>query len=92
VKDAYPEMHHIRSFFGSDNFHSRDLPNEQVLDWDGLPGACGAVLSLRPKTIKLRSHDGELGRIFSRHQRDGYVRMEYFTRIYFGQLRIGTGA
>jgi len=53
VKDAYPEVHHIRSFFGSDDFHSRDLPNEQALDWDG-PARAPAqqFFSLRPKTIE----------------------------------------
>jgi hypothetical protein len=34
----------------------------------------------------------ELDRIFRAHQKDGRVRMEYFTRIYFGQLRTGTDA
>src|SRR5260370_1376279 len=91
VKDSYPEVHHIRSFFGNDNFHSRDLPNEQVLDWDGLRGrlrsSSFAPTEDHPNYAPMMA---ELDRIFRAHQRDGYVRMEYFTRIYFGQLRTGT--
>jgi SAM-dependent methyltransferase len=87
VKDAYPETHHIRSFFGGDNFHSRDLPNEQVLDWDGLRGRLRSS-SFAPTEdhSNYASMMAELDRIFRAHQKDGRVRMEYFTRIYFGQL------
>jgi SAM-dependent methyltransferase len=93
VKDAYPEVHHIRSFFGGDHFQSRDLFNEQILDWDGL---CGRLRSSsfaptedHPNYAPIMA---ELDRIFRAHQKDGRVRMEYFTRIYFGQLRTGTDA
>jgi SAM-dependent methyltransferase len=93
VKDAYPEAHHIRSFFGNDNFHSRDLPNEQVLDWEGLRGrlrsSSFAPTEGHPNYAPMMA---ELDRIFRAHQRDGFVRMEYFTRVYFGQLRTGTEA
>jgi SAM-dependent methyltransferase len=93
VKDAYPEAHHIRGFFCSDHFHSRDLPNEQVLDWDGLSGrlrsSSFALTEGHPNYAPMMA---ELDRIFRAHQRDGYVRMEYFTRIYFGQMRTGTKA
>jgi SAM-dependent methyltransferase len=93
VKDAYPEAHHIRSFFGGDHFHSRDLPNEQALDWDGLRGrlrsSSFAPTEDHPNYALMMA---ELDRIFRAHQRDGYVRMEYFTRLYFGQPRMGTEA
>ncbi len=87
VKDSYPELHHIRSFFGHDNFHFRDLPNEQVLDWDGLLGrlrsSSFAPTEGHPNYAPMMA---ELDRIFRGHQRDGYVRLEYFARIYFGHL------
>jgi ubiquinone/menaquinone biosynthesis C-methylase UbiE len=91
VKNAYPEAHHIRSFFGQDNFHSHDLPNEQVLDWEGLRGrlrsSSFAPTEGHPNYAPMIA---ELDRIFRAHQSDGHVRMEYFTRLYFGQLRTGT--
>jgi SAM-dependent methyltransferase len=90
VKDAYPEMHHIHNFFGGGNFFSRDLPNEQNFDWDGLRGR------LRSSSfVPAEGHPNyapmmaELEGIYRAHERDGRVRMEYWTRIYFGQLRTG---
>jgi SAM-dependent methyltransferase len=93
VKEAYPMVHHIRSFFGGDHFHSRDLPNEQVLDWDGLRGRLRSS-SFAPTEghSNYAPMMAELDRIFRAYQRYGHVRMEYFTRVYFGQLRTGTEA
>lgn len=87
VKDSYPEMHHIRNFFGGNNFFSRDLPNEQILDWEGL---CGRLRSSsftpteeHPNYVPMMK---ELERIFRAHEQQGRVRMEYATHIYFGHL------
>jgi SAM-dependent methyltransferase len=88
VKDAYPEMHHLRNFFSGSNFFSRDLPNEHVLDWEGLRGrlrsSSFAPTEDHPNYAPMMA---ELERIFRTHEREGRVRMEYWTRIYFGQLR-----
>ena len=90
VKDSYPEMHHLHNFFGGDNFSSRDLPNEQVLDWDGLRGR------LRSSSFAPTEDDPnyapmmkELGRIFRAYEEQGRVRMQYWTRLYFGRLQSG---
>lgn len=87
VKDAYPEIGHIRDFFGDCTFVSRDLPNEQLLDWDGL---CGRLRSSsyaptedHPNYAPMMA---ELRRIFDATAKNNFVRMQYFTRIYFGQL------
>jgi SAM-dependent methyltransferase len=88
VKDSYPESEDIGSFFAGGVFSARDLPNHQVLDWEGLRGrlrsSSFAPTEGHPNHAPMMA---ELGRIFRAHQRDGRVRMEYFTRVYFGQLR-----
>lgn len=88
VKDAYPETDHIRSFFGTGTFVARDLPNSQVFDWHGL---CGRLRSSSYAPIEGHPNFApmmaELRRIFHANERNGTVRMEYFTRTYFGQLR-----
>lgn len=89
VKDAYPEAQHIHSFFdGGGPFFSRDLPNEQVLDWEGLRGrlrsSSFAPTEGHPNYAPMMN---ELERIFREHQQEGRVRMEYWTRLYCGQLR-----
>ena len=92
VKDSYPEGHHIRTFLNT--FSERDLPNFQLLDWDGLSG--------RLRSSSFTPTEGhpnfapmldELRRIFDAHRQNGQVRMDYFTRVYYGRLqRDGAGA
>ena len=88
VKNAYPESKDISSFFAGDVFCARDLPNNQTLDWEGFRGrlrsSSFAPMEGHPNYAPMMA---ELERIFRAHQRGGFVRMEYFTRIYFGQLR-----
>jgi len=90
VKDAYPEMHHISNFFAGGTFVARDMPNEQILDWKGLRGrlrsSSFAPTEGHPNYAPMMA---ELERIFRAHERDGRVLMEYWTRLYFGQLRAG---
>jgi len=88
VKDSYPENADIRSFFDAGVFSGCDLPNHQILDWEGFRG--------RLRSSSFAPRDGhpnyapmmaELERIFRAHQHHGSVRMEYFTRIYLGRLQ-----
>jgi SAM-dependent methyltransferase len=85
VKESYPEADRIRSFLSS--FSARDLPNHQLLDWDALSG--------RLRSSSFTPTEGhpnyapmmeELQRLFQANQKDGHVRMDYFTRVYFGHL------
>src|SRR5215469_710870 len=91
VKDAYPEKEKIRTFFDSHSFRTRDLPNHQVFDWEGL---CGRLRSssfaptenhanYAPMMVHLR-------KIFEQHHESGSVRMDYFARVYFGNLPVNT--
>jgi len=85
VKDSYPEADRIRTFLAT--FTERDLPNHQILDWEGL---CGRLRSssftpteghpnFAPMMAALRE-------LFDAHEQDGQVRMDYFTRLYYGKL------
>jgi SAM-dependent methyltransferase len=87
VRDAYPEEHVIREFFGAGSFSQRSLPNAQVLDWEGLAG--------RLRSSSYAPQEGQpnyapmmagLNELFRANQQDGSVRMEYATHIYFGRL------
>lgn len=90
VKDACPELQHLRTFFGGDHFVSRDLPNEQVLDWESLYGLLRsnsfAPTEGHPNYVPMMK---EVERIYRAHERDGCVRIHYWTRICFGQLQPG---
>jgi SAM-dependent methyltransferase len=88
VKDSYPEADRIRSFLSAFSLH--DLPNHQILDWDSL---CGRLRS--SSFTPTEGHPNfapmmeELRKLFDAYQRDGQVRMDYFTRLYYGRLKAG---
>jgi SAM-dependent methyltransferase len=87
VKNAYPEADKILHFFEAGTFQSRDLRNQQVLDWEGLRGRLRS--SSYAPTENHANYEpmmAELRRIFDAHQQNGTVRMEYFARVYFGKL------
>jgi SAM-dependent methyltransferase len=74
-------------FFGSGSFEKATFDNEQVLDLDGFKG--------RLLSISYVPGEGEPGsdemlrnveEIFDEHQKSGRVRIEYDTKVYYGQL------
>jgi ubiquinone/menaquinone biosynthesis C-methylase UbiE len=74
-------------FFGGFRCELRVLPNFQELDYQALEGRLLSS-SYAPQTGH-PSHApmlAELRRLFDAHQSGGNVRMEYDTRLYFGQL------
>jgi SAM-dependent methyltransferase len=87
VKDTYPESERIRHFFEAGSFHSCDLENHQVFDWEGARGRLrSSSFAPTEEHPHFQPMMAELQRIFEAHQSDGNVRMEYFARIYFGTL------
>jgi len=75
-------------FFGTISCQLRTLPNFQEFDYQGLEGrllsSSYAPQAGHPSHAPMLA---DLRRIFERHQRRGVVRMEYTTKLYFGQLR-----
>jgi hypothetical protein len=74
-------------FFGSIPCQLRTLKNFQKFDYQGLEGRL-----LSSSYVPKAGHPAhapmlkELRRIFEQYQRAGVVRMEYRTKLYFGQL------
>lgn len=75
----------IGAVLGAD-FGRRDVPSEQVFDWEGLKG--------RLLSSSYAPNEGQPGhapmmdaleRLFRAHQQDGHVRFEYDTQIYWGR-------
>ena len=88
VREAYPEEHVIRDFFGAGSFSQRSLPNAQVLDCDGLAGRLRSS-SYAPQEghANYAPMMAALEESFRANQENGSVRMEYVTHVYFGRLR-----
>jgi len=75
------------------NAEMRQAGEEYLASYDGFSSIEGSAESttLADSGIDFVTA-GQAFRIFRAHQRDGYVRMEYFTRLYFGRLPTGTEA
>jgi SAM-dependent methyltransferase len=87
VRDAYPEANAMQQFFAGGTVTQRSVPNEQVLDRDGLLGR------LRSSSYAPQEGDPNyepmitaLDNLFLANQQDAKVRMEYATHIYIGRL------
>jgi hypothetical protein len=90
VAESYPKPETMRQFFGAVEMHSQSVPNHQDFDFDGLRGRLQSSsyaptegqLNFAPMMAALKT-------LFDASQQNGQVRMEYLTRIYFGQLSAG---
>ena len=88
VKNSYPQFEDMRSFFGHDKFLTRELPNFQIFDREGLHGRLRSS-SYAPAEghQNFAPMIAELDKLFDAHEQAGQVRMEFSTWIYLGQLR-----
>ena len=77
----------IDAFFSPSPFRSRFLPNYQSFDYASLKGRLLSS-SYTPQNGDPRYEPmlRELRRIFDAHQREGRVRFEYDTQVYYGRL------
>lgn len=73
--------------FGGFNCELRVLPNFQDFDYEGLEGRLlSSSYAPQPGDQAYAPMLAELRRIFDAYQSSGKVRMEYDTKLYFGQL------
>ena len=87
VRESYPESQTMHEFFAGGSVSQHSVPNEQILDWDGLAG--------RLRSSSYAPQEGQpqyapmmtaLEELFRANQENGTVRMEYATHVYFGRL------
>jgi ubiquinone/menaquinone biosynthesis C-methylase UbiE len=89
VNESYPREEQMRSFFQSSAYRQQQIPNLQVFDFAGLAGRVRSS-----SYVPAQDHPNfspmmaELQTIFEAHQQQGAVRMEYLTRLYYGQLHL----
>lgn len=77
----------ITRFFGDRAWHAATFPNHQDFDWQGIRGrllsSSYAPLPGAPQYTPMME---ELQASFTRHNRDGEVKVLYETKMYVGQL------
>ena len=80
----------FNAFFGVGNWARQSFGNSQTLDFMGLKGRLLSS-SYAPKEGHPRHEQmiGALTRLFHQCQRDGVVRMDYTTEVFFGKLGLG---
>jgi ubiquinone/menaquinone biosynthesis C-methylase UbiE len=90
VNESYPREEQMRDFFQHQAYRQERLPNFQEFDFRGLAGRVRSS-SYMPANDhpSYEPMMAELERIFRAHQQLGRLRMEYQTRLYFGQLPAG---
>jgi SAM-dependent methyltransferase len=87
VSATYPRSEQIKRFFQPCAFETKIFANGQALDFQGLRGRL--LSSSYAPAEGHRNHQPmlvELMRLFSAHQKDGRVRFDYRTYMYYGQL------
>jgi ubiquinone/menaquinone biosynthesis C-methylase UbiE len=87
VREAYPDMHNVKQFFGSAPFSQHCLSTAQAMDWEGLAGrlhsSSYAPQEGHPNYAPMMA---ALEQLFQANQKNGVVRMEYATHVYIGRL------
>ncbi len=87
VSSKWAEGESINALFGEGRFHMKSFDNEQVVDFDGLKGRLtSASYAPTPGHPNYEPLMRELAALFDRHQRDGRVRIEYDTKVFYGRL------
>jgi SAM-dependent methyltransferase len=87
ISEKYPQDRPMRKFFGTGAGGKKSFANEQVFDFDGLRGRLLSSSYSPPQGHP--QHEpmlAALEKLFAAHARDGRVRFEYLTHVYYGQL------
>jgi SAM-dependent methyltransferase len=87
VSSKWAEGESINALFGPSEVLTKTFDNEQVVDFDGLKGRLtSASYAPTPGHPNYEPLMRELAALFERHQRDGRVRIEYDTKVFYGRL------
>jgi len=86
VSSKWAESELINALYGEGGFRTKEFDNEQVVDFDGLKGRLmSASYAPVPGHPNHEPMLRALAAIFERHQRDGRVRIEYETKVFYGR-------
>ena len=89
VSSHYQDPVALEQLYGEDAWERESLDNHQSFDFDGLRGrvmSCSYIPAPEhPRHVPMLA---ALQELFDLHQRQGLVRMDYDTQVYFGQLPI----
>jgi hypothetical protein len=89
VKAEWAVSERLDRLFGG-AFESRVFPHAKTFDLEGVKGlARSASYAPPPGHVRHEPMMREIERLFARHARDGVVRVDFDTKLYFGRLGSG---
>ncbi|HEX3560564.1 MAG TPA: class I SAM-dependent methyltransferase [Pyrinomonadaceae bacterium] len=78
----------IYPFFSPGEVHLKAFGNQQVFDFESLKGRLmSSSYTPEPDHPSFAPMIARLASIFDRHARDGQVAFDYYTKVYYGQLK-----
>jgi SAM-dependent methyltransferase len=85
VTRRYVDAENLERLFGTDRIGEARLYNHQLLDWEGLRGrVLSASYMPAPGDEGHAAMVYELAGLYETHQRDGRVRLDYDTEVFYG--------
>lgn len=77
----------LSTFFGADKVASSTFPNFQMLDLAGLKGRIQSISYVPESGSENKRIMNEIKDLFERYNNGGMVKVEYTTRVYYGNLK-----
>lgn len=88
VNLRYINEEDYRLLFGHKEWKTKQLPNQQVFDWEGLKGRyLSCSYAYHPAHAGHEEAINVLKSIFDKYQKNGYVKMVYHTELHYGRLQ-----
>lgn len=77
----------FNNFYGVKNFRLANFRNQQVFDFNGLKGRLLSASYMPAENSNNKEILSRLKEIFDRHSKDGKIKFEYNTKVYFGKIK-----
>jgi len=77
----------LSTFYGVEKVGSSSIPNYQMLDLAGLKGRIQSISYMPESGIEHKRVMDEIKDVFEKHNNGGMVKIEYTTRVYYGELK-----
>lgn len=77
----------FNKFYGVRNFRLANFRNQQVFDFNGLKGRMLSASYVPVDNSANKEAVGRLKEIFEKHNKNGNIKFEYNTKVYFGKIK-----
>lgn len=87
VSQRFMNEKNISELYGDSGYKMARFPNEQMFDWEGLKGRyLSTSYAFNESDVLYQDALDALKLVYAKHEKDGLVKMEYETRVFYGRL------